>query len=43
VSQNISSWIDFIFGYKQKDAEAEKALNTFSKVTYEDGVDIDSV
>ena len=43
VSQNISSWIDFIFGFKQRDGEAEKSLNLFSHLTYEDGIDIDSI
>ena len=40
VSQNICGWIDYIFGFKQRDAEAEKCLNVFPILTYEDGVDL---
>jgi beige protein homolog 1 len=44
VSQNLNGWIDYIFGYKQREGEAaERALNTFSRVTYEDGVDLETV
>lgn len=43
VSQNLNGWVDYIFGYKQRDAEAEKCLNTYSMLTYEDGVDLDSM
>ena len=43
VSQNLCSWIDYIFGYKQRDAEAEKCLNLYSQMTYEDAVDLDQV
>ena len=43
VSQNLSGWIDYIFGYKQRDTEAEKSLNTYSRLTYEDAIDLDSV
>ena len=43
VSQNLGGWIDYIFGYKQREAEAEKSLNVFSRLTYEDGIDIDGV
>ena len=43
VSQNLNGWIDYIFGCKQREAEAEKSLNTFSRVTYEDGLDLDTV
>ena len=35
VSNNLHSWIDLIFGYKQKGKEAEKALNIFSHYSYE--------
>jgi len=35
VSQNLDLWIDFIFGYKQRDSEAEKCLNKFSNITYQ--------
>lgn len=43
VSSAIGGWIDYIFGCKQRDTEAERALNTFSRLTYEDGVDLDSI
>jgi len=34
VSNNIHTWIDYIFGCKQRDQEAVMSLNTFSKITY---------
>jgi hypothetical protein len=40
VSKAIHNWIDLIFGYKQKGKEAEKALNVFYHLTYEDEVDL---
>jgi len=43
VSKNIHLWADLIFGYKQRGAEAVKALNTFVHVTYEGEVDLDSM
>jgi hypothetical protein len=43
VSASLSGWIDYIFGYKQRDQEAERALNTFSRLTYEDGADLDAI
>ena len=43
VSQALCGWIDYIFGYKQRDAEAERSLNTYSKMTYEDAVDLDVI
>lgn len=43
VSKNLHSWIDLIFGYKQRGKEAEKALNTFYHLTYEDMVDLDKI
>eukprot|EP00826_Nyctotherus_ovalis_P011301 TRINITY_DN1294_c0_g2_i1.p1 TRINITY_DN1294_c0_g2~~TRINITY_DN1294_c0_g2_i1.p1 ORF type:complete len:403 (+),score=111.22 TRINITY_DN1294_c0_g2_i1:25-1209(+) len=33
-SQNISKWIDLIFGYKQQGEEAEKAFNIFPQLSY---------
>ena len=33
-SANLNSWIDYIFGCKQRDQEAIMSLNTFSKITY---------
>lgn len=43
VSMNLGGWIDYIFGCKQKDQDAERSLNTFSPLSYEDGIDIDSI
>ena len=43
VSQNLHSWIDLIFGYKQRGEEAVNCLNTFVHVTYEGAVDLDSM
>jgi len=34
VSANLHSWIDYIFGCKQRGQEAAMTLNTFSKITY---------
>ena len=43
VSENINNWIDLIFGYKQRGKEAEKALNTFFYLTYEDAIDLEKI
>ncbi|KAJ6255275.1 beige/beach-related [Anaeramoeba flamelloides] len=43
VSQHLHEWIDLIFGYKQKGKEAEKALNIFFHLTYEDNVKLDEI
>jgi len=43
VSRNLHNWIDLIFGYKQKGKEAEKNLNTFYYMTYEDSIEIDKI
>ena len=42
VSQNLGGWVDYIFGCKQRDIEAEKSLNTFSILTYEDGINLEN-
>jgi beige protein homolog 1 len=34
VSSNLHSWIDYIYGSKQRGQEAVMSLNTFSKMTY---------
>ena len=44
VSQALGGWIDYIFGYKQRgDVDAERSLNLYAKLTYEDSVDIDGM
>ena len=39
----LPEWIDLVFGYKQRGKEAEKALNTFFYLTYDDMVDLDRI
>lgn len=43
VSRNLHSWIDLIFGYKQKGPKAAEALNVFYYCTYEGAVDLDKI
>lgn len=43
VSRNLHGWIDLIFGFKQRGKEAEKSLNTFFYMTYEDSVEVDKI
>lgn len=43
VSKNLHTWVDLIFGCKQRGEEAVAALNTFVHVTYEGEVDLDSM
>ena len=43
VSQSIHRWIDLIFGYKQRGAEAVKAHNVFYYLTYEGAVHLEQI
>jgi factor associated with neutral sphingomyelinase activation len=43
VSENLHSWIDLIFGYKQRGEEALKADNLFYYLCYEGSVDLNSI
>lgn len=43
VSRNLHNWIDLIFGYKQRGKDAEKAMNSYYYLTYEDMVDLNSI
>jgi hypothetical protein len=43
VSQNLSSWIDLIFGYKQRGPDAESAHNIFHYLSYEGSVDMTKI
>ena len=43
VSNNLHSWIDLIFGYKQRGNEAIKANNLFHRLSYEGAVDLDKI
>ena len=43
VSEHLHEWIDLIFGYKQRGAEADKADNLFYHLTYEGAVDVERI
>ena len=43
VSKHLHLWIDLVFGYKQRGAEATKADNVFYYLTYEGAVDVDAI
>ncbi|ERL95389.1 hypothetical protein D910_12653 [Dendroctonus ponderosae] len=43
VSSNLHHWIDLIFGYKQKGAEALKANNVFYHLCYEGNVNLETI
>ena len=40
VSMNVHKWIDMVFGFKQRGAEAEACYNVFSHVTYFGALDM---
>uniref|UniRef100_A0A1A8LKW8 Neutral sphingomyelinase (N-SMase) activation associated factor n=4 Tax=Nothobranchius TaxID=28779 RepID=A0A1A8LKW8_9TELE len=43
VSEHLNEWIDLVFGFKQRGSEAVAAQNVFHPLTYEGGVDCDSI
>jgi len=42
VSENLSQWIDLVFGFKQSGKVAEEAINVFHPATYY-GVEVDNI
>lgn len=43
VTLTLKNWVDLIFGYKQSGEEAEKCVNIFYYLTYEEMVDLDQI
>ncbi|KAM6900625.1 protein FAN [Xenentodon cancila] len=43
VSEHLHEWIDLVFGFRQRGSEAVAAQNVFHPLTYEGGIDCDSI
>lgn len=43
MSEHLHEWIDLVFGFKQRGSEAVAAHNVFHPLTYEGGIDCDSI
>jgi hypothetical protein len=43
VSKNLNSWIDLVFGFKQRGPEAEAAHNVFHYLSYEGAIDMSKI
>ncbi|XP_022609768.1 protein FAN isoform X2 [Seriola dumerili] len=43
VSEHLHEWIDLVFGFRQRGSEAVAAHNVFHPLTYEGGIDCDSI
>lgn len=43
VSQHLHLWIDLIFGYRQRGQAAVEATNCFHELSYDDGVDLQTI